>query len=529
MSRRVVRARVLVPAAAGVVAAAVAAVGIAFAVPGSGGQITIDGLASGTPLGKDRLAALQVRVTARGVAVDTLRAYIDHTPVRLVQDGDGYVIRPPRLADGRHRLRVEGDGARAVQEFTVDTTPPALHLTVPTEGARLDQPVSVTGTAEAGARVVADGGTLTRGEGDTFRIDYPAPPTNAAVAATDAAGNTTRTTVTVPVGYPAQVRAIHLSGYAWAYAPYRTSALKLLREKRINAVELDVKEEDGVIGTDLDVPLAKRVKAITRKYDAAEAVRTLHAAGARVIGRVVAFRDPVLAQWAWRHGHKNWVVQAPGGGPYNSGYGDAEFTNFAAPDVEKYNLDIAEAAVRAGFDDIVFDYIRRPDGRPKTMRFPGLRGSAEQVIADFCGRARQRLHAAGGYVGAAIFAQAVQHPEDTAQNVPEMARNLDLVVPMDYPNHWSAGSYGVANPASDTYRIVQRSLADWVAAIRGTGATLVPWLWASDVLGTFSVRQAADEIRGARDNGVRGWFLWNAEAHYEKWAPALRPDAVPVL
>jgi hypothetical protein len=522
MVRGLLRARVLVPVAAGI---AVAAVSTVFAVRG-GGQIKVDGLTSDAPLGKDRVTGLQVRVTAQGVAVDTLRADIDGAAVHLVQDGDGYVIRPPRLTDGRHRLRVVGDGARVQREFTVDTTAPALDLTVPTEGVRLNQPVTVTGTVDGGSQVTAEGGTVHR-DGATFRIDYPAPPTNATVTATDAAGNTTREALTVPVRYPSQVRAIHLSGYAWAYKPYRDGALKLLREKRINAVQLDVKEEDGVVGTNLDVPLAKQIKAITKKYDATEAVNTLHAAGARVIGRVVAFRDPVLAKWAWEHGRKDWVVQAPGGGPYNSGYGNAQFTNFAAPGVQKYNLDVAEAAVRAGFDDIVFDYIRRPDGPPSTMRFPGLDGGAEQAIAAFCGQARQRLHAAGGYVGAAIFAQAVQHPEDTAQNVPEMARNLDVVVPMDYPNHWSNGSYGVANPASNTYQIVRRSLADWVKAVSGTGSVVVAWLWASDVLGSFSVQQAAGEIRGARENGLPGWFLWNAEAHYEKWAPAFSPDAAP--
>lgn len=521
MLRTALRTLVLVPVAAGVVIATV------FAVRG-GGRITVEGLTSDAPISADRLAGLEVRITAKGVAPNTLHAYFDYTPVKLVQDGDSYVIRPPRLVDGRHRLQVVGDGARIQREFTVDTTSPALDLSVPTEGVRLHQPVTITGKVDAGARVSADGGTVKRGDDGAFRIDYPAPPTNATVTATDTVGNTTRRTVTVPVSYPGQVRAIHLTGYAWAYQPYRDSALKLVREKRINAVQLDVKEDDGVIGTDLDVPLAKQVNAITKKYDITEAVRTLHAAGARVIGRVVAFRDPVLAKWAWQHGRKDWVVQMAGGGPYDSGRGDPEFTNFANPDVQRYNLDVAEAAVRAGVDVILFDHVNRPAGRPSTIRFAGLDGSAERAIADFCGRARQRLHAAGGYVGAAIFAQAVLHPEDTAQNVPEMARNLDMVVPLAYPNQWSAGSYGVAKPASDTYQIVRRSLADWVQAVHGTGASVVPWLWASDAGGSFSVRQAADEIRGARENGLPGWFLWNAEAHYEKWAPALSPDAAPI-
>jgi hypothetical protein len=519
-------ARVLIPVA---VAVAAALVGTAFLVRG-GGQITLDGLPANTLLGKGRLAGLQVRVTIKGVDSRKLHANIDGNPVDVVPDGDGFVITPRALADGTHQLQVTAGGTQVRRRFTVDTAAPALAVTMPSEGVRLNQPVTVSGTVESGAQLTADGGTVSRGSGDdtSFHVEYAEPPVDATVIATDAAGNETLQTFSVPVSYPAQVRAVHLSGYAWAYPPFRDSALKLLREKRINAVQLDVKEEDGVIDTDLPVPLAKKIGAITKKYDVAEAIKTLHAAGARVVGRVVAFRDPVLAKWAWQNGHRDWVVQAPGGGPYNSGYGQSEFTNFANPEVREYNVAVAEAAVKAGFDDIVFDYIRRPDGSPSSMRFAGLRGTPEQVIADFCAQAQQRLHAAGGYLGAAVFAQAVLHPEDTAQDVPAMVRHLDLVVPMDYPNHWSAGSYGVANPAADTYAIVQRSLKDWVTAVRGTSCVVVPWLWASDVLGSFPPRLAADEIRGARDNGVPGWFMWNAEAHYEKWAPAFSADAQPV-
>jgi hypothetical protein len=528
MLRWLLSVRVVIPVAAAV---AFAVVGTTFLVRGGTGKITVDGLAAGALLGKQRLAGLQVRLTTQGVDVRKLRADIDGTPVAIVPDGTGFLITPPALADGEHHLRVAGDGAQVRRRFVVDTTAPALALTMPSTGVRLKQPVTITGTVEAGVRLIAEGGTVRAGgdDGESFRVVYPEPPMDATVIAVDAAGNETRKTFSVPVGYPSQVRAVHLSGYAWAYPPFRDSALKLVREKRINAVQLDVKEEDGVVDTDLGVPLAGQIGAVSKKYDVTEAVNTLHAAGARVIGRVVAFRDPVLAKWAWQHGHRDWVVQAPGGGLYNSGYGNAEFTNFANPQVREYNLAVAEAAVRAGFDDIVFDYLRRPDGRPSTMRFAGLLGSPEQVIADFCAQAQRRLHAAGGYLGAAVFAQAVLRPEDTAQDVPAMARNLDLVVPMDYPNHWSGGSYGVANPAADTYPIVRRSLADWVNAVRGTGCVVVPWLWASDVLGPFPPRLAADEIRGARDNGLPGWFMWNAEAHYETWAPAFSPDAERVL
>ena len=65
----------------------------------------------------------------------------------------------------------------------------------------------------------------------------------------------------------------------------------------------------------------------------AAAVKLLHARGARVIGRLVAFRDPVLAEWAWTHGRRDLVIQTPEGGAYSGGYGG--FTNYVHPHVQR--------------------------------------------------------------------------------------------------------------------------------------------------------------------------------------------------
>ena len=158
----------------------------------------------------------------------------------------------------------------------------------------------------------------------------------------------------------------------WADATLRKGVLALIDQGRINAVELDLKDESGTVGWSANVPLARRIGAVHPIVDLPAAVRFLHEKGIRVIGRLVCFRDPILAQAAWKAGHRDEVIQTPDGQLYG-GYGG--FTNFANPVVRRYQIDVAVAAAKAGVDEILYDYVRRPDGPPSAMSFPGLKGT----------------------------------------------------------------------------------------------------------------------------------------------------------
>src|SRR5690606_18151741 len=165
-----------------------------------------------------------------------------------------------------------------------------------------------------------------------------------------------------------------------------------------------------------------------------------------VVGRIVAFRDPVHARWAWYTDHREQVIQTPDGRPY-AGYGG--FTNFADPVVRDYNMDVAEEAARAGVDDILYDYIRRPDGPLETMVFPRLRGGAQASIVSFLAEARDRLDDTGAFLGASLFGIAAFRPEEIAQPVGRIARNVDYVAPLVYPSHWGPDVYGVPYPEGE--------------------------------------------------------------------------------
>jgi hypothetical protein len=292
--------------------------------------------------------------------------------------------------------------------------------------------------------------------------------------------------------------------------------MALLKAHRINAIEVDIKDESGIVGFNSTVPMASTVGAIEKDYDIKKMVSEIHAAGGRVIAREVVFHDPKLAKWAWSNGHQDEVLQTTGHQPWKGSYGDFAFTNFANAAVQKYNIDIAVEAAKDGVDDVLYDYVRRPDGQLSQMYIPGLTGTPEQGVASFVANTRKAFTQAGvpTFLGASVFGIAASRPKEIAQDITQMAPYLDYVAPMVYPSHWGPGEYNVPNPNKNPYAIVKRSLADFGRITKGTDSQIMPWLQDFSLGVTYGPAQVAAQIRAAHENGMDSFLLWNAQARY---------------
>lgn len=517
--------RVAVP----VVAAALLAAGVPAGLALERTGVRISGVRPGALVGATALSGLTLRVSTAGAPASRVRLALDGRPVPGRTAGSALVYRPGTLPDGRHTLtaRLPGrlglGGATASRSFTVDTTPPRLAVSAPASAPSLRRPVTVSGRAD-GARTVSAAGRDVPVRDGRFSVTFPTPPADARIVARDAAGNTATATVSVPVRLP-RMRGVHMTGYAWAYAGLRDPVLRLVRDGKINMVELDIKEEDGKVNYASSVPLARRAGAIRDLYDPRKVIARLHRMGVTVVGRIVAFRDPVLAGWAWRNGRRDWVVQTPGGAPYASTYGAISFTNLASPAVRRYNEDLAAEAARLGFDSVMYDYVRRPDGPRDGMAFPGLTGPPAAAVAGFVRETRARVRPLGAFLGAAVFGVSATRPDEVAQDIPAMARYLDYVSPMVYPSHWAPGEYGVADPNGSPYAIVNRSLKDFQAKVAGTDAQVVPWLQDFSLGRTYGPAQVRAQIQAAADDGIDSFVLWNAASSYTSAALARTPGS----
>lgn len=451
-----------------------------------------------------------------------------------ISDGE-LVYRPSNLSEGQHSLRfamdqpfVSWQQVKREWRFTVDTTRPKIDIETPRTAFVRDAPATVSGTVDEPATVTVDGEPVAVDADGRFSMEFPEPPlTPVLVRATDRAGNERGVRATVPV-VPREpltpTRAVHMTAISWRVDELREPVLDMLRRGQINTIELDLKDESGVVGYDSEVPFARRIGAVRPEYDLAQAVAEIHRLGGRVVGRVVAFRDPIHAEYAWENGMRDQVVQDPAGNPY-AGYGG--FTNFSHPAVRDYNVAVAKEAADAGVDDILYDYVRRPDGPIETMKFPGLRGTASNSIVTFLRDAHNALEPNGTFIGASLFGIAAFQPRDIAQDVPAIARVVDYVAPMLYPSHWGPGSYDLPDPDSQPYETVLASTLHFQELTKGTGARVVPWLQDFTLRHEYGPEEVRAQIDAAAEAGVSEWIMWDASVRYTQAAYPATAQSAP--
>jgi hypothetical protein len=513
MRERPARRRALIVALAIIVTLLVVVpVGIHL-LSGSPGFI---GVANGATVSPDRLGGLGV--TAPSGDLTDVQVLVDGRAVRTRRTRDRLLLADPALPDGSHTMTArlpEGwlPDRETSWHVTVDSTAPTISLR-PSAVKNLRAPYVVHGTAAGASTVTVNDRRATLDPQGGFTLTLPAAPATVDVTALDAVGNRSTQQAAVPVRHPA-MRAVHMTALAWTSATLREPILRMAKEGRIDTIELDVKDESGIVGYLSQVPLAKQLGATRNYYDARAVARQLHAEGIRLVGRIVAFHDPVLAQASWKAGKTDRVIQTTQGTPWAGSYGQYSFTNFANPDVQAYNIALATEATGLGFDDILYDYVRRPEGAIAKMRIPGIHGTPEQAISDFLAKSHAAVRAHGAFLGASVFGIAAKRPTEIAQDIPAIARNVDYISPMVYPSHWGPGEYNVAQPNSQPYDIVLRSLRDFATRVKGTDAQVMPWLQAFSLGVTYGPPQVQAQIKAARQDGDGSFLLWNAGCRYE--------------
>ena len=338
----------------------------------------------------------------------------------------------------------------------------------------------------------------------------------------------TADTARVPlVPRPPVVRGLYVNRWA-AIGQKVWQLIDVAKRTEVNALVIDVKDDRGYVLYRSSVPLAHAIGADKVNPMPAARVRamldTMRAYGIYPIARIVVAKDPILA-----NAKREWAVQRRADGkPWLDAAGNP-WLDPHQRGVWTYAAHLAAEAVKLGFSEVQFDYVRFPDERRliSEARFPLANGRRrDEVIRDQLGYLRSRIAPLGVAMAIDVFGATTTIDNDMGigQTWERFADQADVLLPMTYPSHYPRGSYAIARPNAEPYAVLDHALRG--ARIRNRGVKnagqVVPW-YQDFTLGAprYGVTQLRAQMQAGYDNGMFSWMLWNPGSRYT--VKALRP------
>ena len=357
-----------------------------------------------------------------------------------------------------------------------------------------------------------------------------APPVDTRPTAATTARRDTTTAPAPLVATPDTLRGLYVNRWA-AIGPPIWRLIEVARTTEVNALVIDVKDDRGLMLYRSAVPLAREIGADTTQPMPMARVRamldSMRAYGIYPIARIVVAKDPLLAvsrkEWSIRLKEDSQAVWLDRAGQ--------PWLDPTHPEVWRYAADIAAEAVRLGFSELQFDYVRFPD-EPSVIeygRYAKLDGRVRaQVIRDQLGLLRGWVKPLRVPMTIDVFGLTASDSTDMGigQRWELFIDRADVVLPMVYPSHFAAGTYGIANPNAKPYETIGRALEDATRRTQSIAgaAKIVPW-YQDFTLGApeYGVEQVRAQIRSGYASGFPSWILWNASSRYT--LEALAPDS----
>ena len=323
---------------------------------------------------------------------------------------------------------------------------------------------------------------------------------------------------------PVKVKGIYVSGPVAGIAKM-DDLIELVDQTELNAMVIDIKNDEGKVTYKMQSEQVLEIDAgVGYIPDIEELVARCKEKDIYLIARIVAFRDPYLAEQK-----PEWAVHTKSGELFRDKNGMA-WVNPYCREMWDYLVEIAAQAAQVGFDEVQFDYIRfSTDIGEEDVDYGSESENVSkiEIITEFTEYLYEKLVPLGVYVAADVFGTVIDNETDQAivgQDYVKMAAHLDYICPMVYPSHYHNGSYGIAVPDAEPYRTINAAALASVQALDAVPeenrAHVRMWLqsftasWVSGHI-SYGPKQIRDQIKGAYDAGYDEWILWNAAVNYQ--------------
>lgn len=288
-----------------------------------------------------------------------------------------------------------------------------------------------------------------------------------------------------------KVRGIYVTG-AMAGTANMDNLIDLVERTELNALVIDIKNDEGYVVCDMEVPMVQEIGSVKRYVrDMPALVQKCKEKNIYLIARIVAFKDPFLAE-----AKPEWSLHNADGTVFRDKDGLA-WVNPYEEQVWDYLVEIAEGSIDLGFDEVQFDYIRFSTDKGMSQVDFGAdahKKAKEDVITEFAAYAAQRIHEKGAAVSADVYGVVIDSRVDqqiVGQNYMDLAQQLDYLSPMVYPSHYGPNNYNIPIPDAQPYDTV-------LAAMQASKKVL------SGVMKTEAENDAAAQNQEAVPGSVSG-------------------------
>ena len=319
---------------------------------------------------------------------------------------------------------------------------------------------------------------------------------------------------------------------------------KIIKERNMNSIVIDMKDDYGLLRYDTHDPLVLQ-KCSTSNYaikDLNHFIEEFKKENIYLIARIVTFKDRSLSRyqngkyavwdkkfnrpWIGIKGYETTTDEQGNETGKETVYYDENWVDPYSEEVWEYNVAIAKELVSRGFDEVQFDYIRFPtDGLNlynAQYRWQDKGMDKESALISFLSYARKNINAP---IGIDIYGANGWYRSGTrtGQDAEMLAEYVDVIAPMFYPSHFEQTFLNYAPVADRTYRIYYYGSFRNTVLCRNR-AIVRPWIQSFYLNVSYDrLYYGPDYIEkqffGVRDSIDRGYMCWNNSGEYGTTPP----------
>ncbi len=316
--------------------------------------------------------------------------------------------------------------------------------------------------------------------------------------------------------YSPYIKGVYLTSWTAGSSQKIDYFLKLIKQTELNAVIIDIKEVDGKIAFNTESSLINEIG--TERIlipNPKELIEKFHQENVYVIARIVVFKDQALPKIKPELALKDYQ------GKLWRDWSGRTWLDPASKEVWNYHIELAKEAIKVGFDEINFDYIRFPsDGDISQIAYPirDKKMSKPEIIRSFFEYLNQELKPLGVFLSIDLFGLTLWHENNNDMNIGQILEYaipyFDFVCPMVYPSHYPNDFEGYKNPADNPYEIIKMNLEKGKMRMTDTKAKLRPWLQDFSLGAIYDKKMVELEKQAVYDTDSYGWLLWNPSNRY---------------